>query len=54
MAAQVEPALEDNATAILAGLGASVAGHTLVVLGETDYSAQRPSRTWGCYGTARS
>lgn len=31
--------LEDNATAILAGLGASVAGHTLVVLGETDYSA---------------
>lgn len=31
--------LEDNATAILKGLGATVVGHTLVPLGETDYSA---------------
>jgi branched-chain amino acid transport system substrate-binding protein len=31
--------LEDNATAILKGLGATVVGHILVPLGETDYSA---------------
>ena len=31
--------LEDNATTILKGLGATVVGHTLVPLGETDYSA---------------
>jgi branched-chain amino acid transport system substrate-binding protein len=32
--------LEDNATAILQGLGATVLGHSLAPLGETDYSAQ--------------
>ena len=31
--------LEDNATAILKGLGATVVGHSLAPLGETDYSA---------------
>jgi branched-chain amino acid transport system substrate-binding protein len=31
--------LEDNATAILKGLGAMVVGHSLVPLGESDYSA---------------
>jgi branched-chain amino acid transport system substrate-binding protein len=31
--------LEQNATAILQGLGATVLGHSLVPLGETDYSA---------------
>jgi branched-chain amino acid transport system substrate-binding protein len=31
--------LEDNATAILKGLGATVVGHSLVPLGESDYSA---------------
>jgi branched-chain amino acid transport system substrate-binding protein len=31
--------LEDNATAILHGLGATVMGHSLAPLGETDYSA---------------
>jgi branched-chain amino acid transport system substrate-binding protein len=31
--------LEDNAAAILKGLGATVVGHTLVPLGETDYSS---------------
>ncbi len=32
--------LEDNATAILTSLGATVLGHSLAPLGETDYSAQ--------------
>jgi hypothetical protein len=31
--------LEDNAAAILQGLGGMVVGHMLVPLGETDYSA---------------
>lgn len=31
--------LEENATSILEGLGGKVVGHTLVPLGETDYSA---------------
>jgi len=31
--------LEQNATVILQGLGATVLGHSLVPLGETDYSA---------------
>src|SRR5271166_489608 len=31
--------LEDNATAILQGLGATVLGHTLVPLGDSDFSA---------------